>query len=143
MNLDTIELLKECNAGARMGIQSFDEVLEHTCDSHLREILLKSRQKHQDLAEQSEGMLREACEKGKRPAPAAVAMSWIKTNAKLAMEQSDRTVANLITDGCNMGVTSLQRYLNQYIGAEHRAKVLAQKLIVVEEETAGELKEYL
>jgi hypothetical protein len=45
-------------------------------------------------------------------------MSWMKTNMKLSMEDSDATIADLMTDGCNMGVKSLNRYLNQYKAAD-------------------------
>ena len=44
---------------------------------------------------------------GKDPNPMAKGMSWIKTNVKLVIDESDNTIADLITDGCNMGVKSL------------------------------------
>ena len=37
-------------------------------------------------------------------------MSFIKTNFKMGMNESDTTVAELITDGCNMGIKSLNKY---------------------------------
>ncbi len=46
--------------------------------------------------------------------------------------RSDATVADLITDGCNMGVKSLNRYLNRYAAADEKAKTVA-KLIRLEE----------
>ena len=36
-------------------------------------------------------------------------MSWMKTNMKLAMDTSDAAIADLMTDGCNMGVKSLHK----------------------------------
>ena len=59
----------------------------------------------------------------------AQGMSWIKTNMKLAMNTSDETIAELMTDGCNMGVKSLSRYLNQHKAADDRAKAITKKLI--------------
>ena len=70
-------------------------------------------------------------------------MSWIKTNAMLAMDQSDQTIAELITDGCNMGVKSLSRYLNQYQAADERAKDIAKKLIAQEEQLCAQMRPYL
>ncbi len=55
---------------------------------------------------------------GKDPNPIAKGMSWMKTNMKLEMEDSDAASADLMTDGCNMGVKSLNRYLNQYKAAD-------------------------
>ena len=40
--------------------------------------------------------------------------SWAKTNLLLAADGNDSRIAGLMTDGCNMGVKSLNKYLNQY-----------------------------
>ena len=88
-------------------------------------------------------MLREYKDDGKEPSPIAKGMSWMKTNAKLVMHESDKTVADLITDGCNMGVKSLSRYLNQYEAAEERAKDIAKRLIHLEAQLAVDIRGYL
>ena len=67
----------------------------------------------------------------------------MKTGVKLAMDESDATVADLITDGCNMGVKSLSRYLNQYKAADERSKDLAKRLIHMEEQLAVDVRPYL
>ena len=73
----------------------------------------------------------------------AQGMSWIKTNMKLAMNTSDETIAELMTDGCNMGVKSLSRYLNQYKAADDRAKGITKKLINLETDLCSDLRVYL
>ena len=57
----------------------------------------------------------------------AKGMSWIKTNVKLSVNESDNAVADLITDGCNMGIKTLNKYLNQYEAADEKSKNLAKK----------------
>ena len=61
----------------------------------------------------------------------------------LTLEESDKTVADLITDGCNMGVKSLNRYLNQYEAAEEQAKDIAKRLIGLESHLAQDMQSYL
>lgn len=73
----------------------------------------------------------------------AQGMSWIKTNIKLAMNTSDETLAELMTDGCNMRVKSLSRYLNQYKAADDRAKAITKKLINLETDLCSDLRVYL
>ena len=73
----------------------------------------------------------------------AQGMSWIKTNMRLAMNTSDETIAELMTDGCNMGVKSLSRYLNQYKAADDRAKAITKKLINLETDLCSDLRVYL
>ena len=73
----------------------------------------------------------------------AQGMSWMKTNVKLAMDESDATIADLITDGCNMGVKSLIRYLHQYHAADEETKDIAKKLIKQEEELSIHMRSFL
>ena len=67
----------------------------------------------------------------------------MKTEVMLSMKDSDHTIADLITDGCNMGVKSLHRYLNQYSAASDQAKGLARKLSSLEEQLAADIRPYL
>ena len=80
---------------------------------------------------------------GKAPNPMAKGMSWVKTNVMLAMNESDATVADLMTDGCNMGVKSLGKYLNQYEAADESSKDIAKRLIYIEAQLAADIRPYL
>ena len=62
---------------------------------------------------------------------------------KMTMDNSDATVADLITDGCNMGIKSLYKYLNQYPAAEKKVKDICERLIKIEEELRRDLRQYL
>ena len=61
----------------------------------------------------------------------------------MAMKDSDKTVADLITDGCNMGIKAVYRYLNQYPAAENKIKNLAEKLAHIEEKLVKDMRVYL
>ncbi len=140
---DTILLLKECDAGSKMAVTSIDEVLEHTQDANLKELFLKSKDNHEKLGNKIHSLLIEYNSEEKDPNPMAKGMSWLKTNMKISMDNCDATIADLITDGCNMGIKSLYRYLNQYPVAEEKVKDICQELIDIEEELRRDLREYL
>ena len=110
---DTIKLLRECDAGIKMGVSSIDKVLDYVHDEKLRKCLEDCKNDHDKLKEDIQALISKYHDDGKEPDPMAKGMSWIKTNVKLAMDESDGTIADLMTDGCNMGVKSLSRYLNQ------------------------------
>ena len=116
-NQDTIKLLKECDAGTKMGVTSIDDVLDMVKDERLRKLLIESKDHHSKLGNDLHSLLMEYNSEEKEPNPIAKGMSWFKTNMKLTMNNSDATIADLITDGCNMGVKSLNKYLNQYANA--------------------------
>ena len=140
---DTIRLLRECDSGVKMGVSSIDEVLDYTRSELLKRSLVDCKIKHEQLSGDIEKQLCRFRDQGKGPSPVVKGMSWIKTNAMLAMDQSDQTIAELITDGCNMGVKSLSRYLNQYQAADERAKDIAKKLIAQEEQLCAQMRPYL
>lgn len=142
---DDIKLLKECDAGVQMAISSIDEVLEKISDDQLKELLEESREHHEKLAKEIRHQLIAADSSGKEPNLMAKGMSWIKTNVMI--EMSDRStesvVADLITDGCNMGIKSLYRYQNQYSQAKHSAKEINRRLIDIEEQLRHDMQKYL
>ena len=140
---DTIKLLRECDAGVKMGISSIDDVLDHVKKEEFRKKLTKCRQEHEDLQCKILQELEKYRDDGKNPNPIAKGMSWMKTSMKLSMEDSDATIADLMTDGCNMGVKSLNRYLNQYKAADEVSKDMAKRLINLEEKLAVDIRQYL
>ena len=140
---DTVKLLRECDAGVKMGISSIDDVLDHVRKEDFRKKLHKCRQEHEDLQIKILQELEKYQDDGKNPNPIAKSMSWMKTNLKLTMEDSDATIAELMTDGCNMGVKSLNRYLNQYKAADEISKDMTKRLINLEEKLAVDIRQYL
>lgn len=140
---DTIKLLRECDAGIKMGVSSIDEVLDYVHDENFKKYLLDCKNKHEKLKEEIELLLKEYHDDGKEPNPMAKSMSWIKTNIKLVMNESDKTIADLITEGCNMGVKSLNKYLNQYKASDEKTKDITKRLINLEEKLATDIRCYL
>ncbi len=140
---DTIKLLRECDAGIKMGVSSIEEVLDYVHDEKFKEYLSDCKSKHDKLKEEIESLLEKYNDDGKEPNPMAKSMSWIKTNMKLVMNESDETIADLITDGCNMGIKSLNKYLNQYKAADEKTKDIAKRLINLEEKLAIDIRCYL
>ena len=143
MENDTIELLKKCDAGAKMGISSIDEILENVSDTKLKELLQESKHQHKNLCSDIHSQLSQHQSMEEEPDPMAKGMSWLKTNLKMTMNNSDATVADLITDGCNMGVKSLHKYLNQYQAADEASKNICKHLALIEEQLCQQIRCYL
>ncbi len=140
---DTIKLLRECDAGVKMGVRSIHDVIDHVKNPKLKEMLHACKDRHDELDKELQELLGQYADEGKEPSFMAEAMSWLKTEMKLQMKDSDKTVADLITDGCNMGVKSLSRYLNQYAAADETSKDIAKRLIALEDRLAIDLRAFL
>ena len=140
---DTIKLLRECDAGIKMGVASIDDVLDHVHSQNLKKILTECKRRHEVLKEELQELLDQYGDEGKNPNPIAKGMSWMKTNLKVNLEDTDATIADLMTDGCDMGVKSLSRYLNQYKAADEQSKDICKKLIQLESQLAVDIRSYL
>ena len=141
---DTISLLRECDAGIKMAVESIDEVAGKVKDVELLKVLQKSKDHHEKLGNEVKEQIDFYGAQEKEPNLIAKGMSWMKTNMKMGMEyDTSKTAADLITDGCDMGTKSLYQYLNQYDKADEKAKSLCKKLIAIEEDLCKQLREYL
>lgn len=140
---DTVKLLRECDAGVKMGVSSIEDVLGYVANEDFKKLLSDCKSEHDKLDREIDSLLDKYKDDGKEPNPMAKSMSWMKTNMKLIMNESDETIADLMTDGCNMGVKSLNKYLNKYEAADEVSKDITKRLINLEEKLAVDIRQYL
>ena len=143
INHDTIELLRECDAGIQMGISTIDEVKDHVSSFDFKTKLDNYQREYAQLQNEIQGILHSYHDEGKDPNPLAKGMAWLKTNVTIAVKESDATIADLITDGCNMGVKSLNKYLNQYKAADGRSQDFTRRLIELQDRQLKEIRQFL
>lgn len=140
---DTVKLLRECDAGIKMGISAIDDVIKDVKNNEFRTLLHDSKNQHEKLKIEVTDLLSQHNDDGKDPNPMAKGMSWMKTNMKMAVDGTDNTAADLIIDGCNMGVKSLSRYLNQYTSADNKSKNITNRLVEIEDRLSVDLRQFL
>ena len=140
---DTVRLLRECDAGVKMGIDSIEDTIGGARSDGLRRVMEESKREHKVIEDEIHAMLLSFDDEGKRSNPFLRGMSHAMTEMKLAMKGGDSTVADLMTDGCNMGIKSLSRYLNEYKAASEESKDIAKRIIALEERLLLEVRGYL
>ena len=143
MTVHTQHLLEECNSGCKMAIRSMEQVSEYVEDEKLEQVIESCKCAHEKLEEESGKLLEECGKEEKEPGMIATAFSWISTETKLAMKNSDNQIAKVLMDGCNMGIQSIGEYMNEYKGASEEAKKIAKKLVKLEENFMSDLKKFL
>ncbi len=136
-------LLKKCRAGAATAINSIKEVLDNVESAKLRDELVTSLNKHEYIHNEISGCLDKCGEEQKDPSAMARLMSWMKINIRLLESPKDKTIAKLMLEGCNMGISQLSEYLNTYKQADSRAREIAERLLCTEEELGICLRKYL
>ena len=142
MQQDTVHLLQDCSAGITMALATIDGILPNVKDQTLRQKPKASASTHHRIQEETRAMLASVGGQDKAPGAMAKGMSWLVTNAKMALGD-DTTAAYLVADGCDMGVKSLCRSRNRYPAAEKDAKQIAESLIDCEEELSASMRPFL
>lgn len=140
---DTVKLLRECNAGIKMGESALERVIPSADSSELKHVLNECKDEHATLGDRTHSMLIRHGSDTKEPHAMARMMSDAKICMSMAMRECDHNIASLMTDGCNMGVKSLSKYLNRYKGASPEAKDIARKLIASESTLSENLRQFL
>lgn len=143
MKNDTVKLLRECNAGIKMGESAIDAVLPHAKDDEIRRSLEICKSTHAKLGDETHGLLLEYGAPTKPPHPIAKTMSDVKIFTRLMMKNADQTIADVMTDGCDMGIKSLHKYMNKYSSADEKAKSIAKRLAASEEYLELKMREFL
>ena len=140
---ETTELLRKTQSGARTAINSIKEVLDDVESAALRDELVNYLNKHEYIDNEIEAILNKSGQEGKDPSVMARMMSWMKINVRMLESPKDKTVAKLMLEGCNMGISQLSGYLNNDRNADARSRENAERLLSTEEEMGVMLRKYL
>lgn len=143
MNVDTINLLKECNAGCKMATDTIEQVLPHVKDEEMKELLHHYNETHVKFGDKCHELLGRFGKDEKDPTVMAKIMAKAQTGMKIMTDDSGEKIAELLVDGCGMGIKSLHRCLNQYSGADAEAKRYAKDIIDAEEKFMRNMYAYL
>lgn len=79
----------------------------------------------------------------KEPPAVASFMAWTKINVKMMADRSDNTIAELMSEGCSMGIRSLCKYRNEYGDVDKEISDITNRLIDIETDLVLKLREFL
>lgn len=139
----TIKLLKECDSGAKMGVDSFDLVLKYIKNEELRNIINETKLDHLNTLKKIKEQLNIYSSEGKDPNMIISEMSKIKMKVELSFNDSDSKIAKMMMDGCNMGIKALSEFKNKYNDADEKVLEICQRLISKEENLSKNLRRFL
>ena len=104
MNEDTISLLKECNSGCKSATSSMEQVLGYVKNEKLAALIKKYDEKHIKAGDECHELLNQMNEKEKDPSKVAMLFAEMGTDMKLMLEKSAHKAADMLIDGCTMGI---------------------------------------
>lgn len=143
MNDDTIVLLKECNSGCKNATNSMEQVFSYIHDINFQDLISKYNRKHIDIGNKCHELLNNIGKSEEDPAIMAKVFTKLSTDAKLMLNDDTAKIAELMVDGCSMGIKSISKVLNQCRNASAESIRLAKSLISTEQDFMDNLLAYL
>lgn len=143
MQDDTIKLLRECNLGCKMAVNSLKQIVEYVTNPDLTSLIDKSIEQHEKMGNEASEKLTQAGADEKEPGTMTSAFSWFTTEMKLMMKDTDGEAAKIIMEGCSMGIQSIGEKKNHFQEADKEAQKMAADLIDMEEKLMKALEAYL
>lgn len=142
-NFDTIALLKACNQGCKYATNSMEQIYPHINDISFRKMMDYYDGKHIKIGDKCHELLNYYSFDEKDPKPMASMFSKMSTDMKLLADDSTEKIAEIMLDGCHMGIKSVGKYINKYPNASKDCRDLARKLIDTEQNFMNDLMEYI
>lgn len=143
MNSDTVNLLQECNAGCKTATNSMEQVLGYVQDSKLKNVIDEYNKKHVKIGDECHSLLDKYGSNEKDPQAMTRAMSFITTEIKMMSGKTTQKAAEIMMDGCNMGIKHVSAYMNKYSNANKESVQVANKIVKVEQDFIEELRDFL
>ena len=143
MKEHTIALLTECEAGLKMATSSMEQTLPKLTDPGFKTMFQDYYTKHAKLQEECRRQLKEQEECGNQYEKNPPLVAKFMADMKIARCDDREEVADFYTDGCNMGMKSVAKYLNKYMQASEESISLARKIIKLEQHFMEDLRAYL
>ncbi len=140
---DTVKLLKECESGCKTALDGIGQVMEHIGSDAMRTELTDCQQRHREIKNRCRTLL---CQEGEPEAdPPAVGTAFMRmgTSMKLAINDEDSHVADMLADGANMGMKSIAKVMNACPSASPDSRTLASDLIQEERQFFDTMLRYL
>ena len=127
MDTSTYEILKECNSGCRMAVNSIEQLTAYLKNQELQELFSKYKEDYEKMERESIRLSEGKLQEEKFSEKAAETFAWISAEVKMMFNDDTSKIAEMMIDGANMGIKSITEKLNRYSEAEKESISLAKK----------------
>ena len=127
MDTSTYEILKECNSGCRMALNSIEQLAVYLKSQELQDLFCKYKEDYEKMEKESIRLSEGKLQEEKLSEKAAETFAWISAEVKMMLNDDSSKIAEMMIDGANMGIKSITEKLNRYPEAEKESISLAKK----------------
>ena len=127
---------------AKMGADAIINLLHRVNDKELKSELSVQLSRYEEFVAEARAQLQEMGERPEEEGMVSRLMAKMGVTMNTVIDKTSSHIAQMIIEGCVMGITDLQKRLND--GRDYKkAEALARRLISFEEDTAERMRVYL
>ena len=141
--MQEIEILKEINKDAKMGMDSITMVNEKVQDKKFKELLNEQHNEYQNIFDRTQELLVQNNEDMKDVPSMQKAMAWTGIQMNTMNDKSNSKLSELLIQGNDMGVIKGTKLLNESSFTTSEIENLLSDFVRLQEKNIDDLKKFL
>lgn len=138
-----IDILKEINQNAKMGMDSLTTVIKKVNDSNFKNLLNTQHNEYQNIFDRSQELLVKNNVQMNDTPNMQKAMSWVGIQFNTAIDSSNSKISELLIQGNDMGIVKGTKLLNNYSFMNNEIKNIVSDFVRLQQKNIDDLKQYL
>lgn len=138
-----IEILKEINQNAKMGMDSLSTVLKKANDDKFKSTLHAQHDEYQNIFDRTQELLVKNNSQLEDTPAIQKAMSWMGIQFNTANDTSNSKLAELLIQGNDMGIVKGIKLLNNHSFLDNEIKNILSDFVRLQEKNIDDLKKFL
>ncbi len=140
--IDDGKMLNYIRQNVEMGIDGIDQISDHIHSREMSDLIMEQRQKYEDYFFKVDNMLRQNGVEAEDVPVMAKMSTTVMANMKNMTKRTDKSIAEDMIKGTNMGIIKLTGHLNDFHGSDEVSSV-ATDLLEYERKSIEDLKKFL
>ena len=138
-----IEILKEINKDAKMGMDSLTMVTKKVVDENFRNLLNTQHNEYQNIFDRTQELLNQNNEEMEDVPTMQKVMGWTGIQLNTLTDKSNSQISELLIQGNDMGIVKGIKLLNNHKFLDNEVKNLLSDFVRLQEKNIDDLKKYL
>lgn len=141
--MNEIEILKEVNKNAKVGMEGIDLTIEKAVDSNLKNALYDQKDEYENIYNRTSALLHNLNENNIYVPPFQKAMAWMGIQMSTLPNSSNSKLAEILIQGNDMGITNGTKLLNNMNFKNPEIENVLKDFITLQQENIDGLKKFL
>ena len=141
--MQEIEILKEINKDAKMGMDSLTMVTDKVQDEKFKEVLNNQHDEYQNIFDRTQELLKDHHATMEDVPTMQKAMSWMGIQMNTVNDKSNSKLSELLIQGNDMGVVKGNKLLHHTHFTTPEIENLLNDFVRLKEKNIDDLKQYL